>query len=325
MRLALALLFPFATASALAEGFSIRPPLDCGPEANTPCIIQQYVDSDRGPGASDFTCGPLSYDGHKGTDFRLATRADMARGATVVASAAGRVVAIRDGMADINVTDANAPDVSGRECGNGLVIAHADGWETQYCHLKQGSLRVTKGTAVQAGQPLGQIGLSGRTAFPHVHLSVRKDGKVVDPFNPEGSQGCMAPAEDLWDATITPVYRAGGFLDAGFHDGIPEFQQIKQGDFDPQSLTSDAPAIVIWAYLFGGQSGDILQFSIVGPDGWSFKSDIELEKTQAQLFRATGKRKPETGWPAGTYQGQISWLRDGEVYATQAVSLSVTD
>jgi len=88
------------------------------------CFIQQYTN--RGPSlkAADFTCGPLSYDGHKSTDFALPTLADRENGVTVTAAATGVVRAIRDGMADIA---ANAPDITNRDCGNAVVLSHDGG------------------------------------------------------------------------------------------------------------------------------------------------------------------------------------------------------
>jgi murein DD-endopeptidase MepM/ murein hydrolase activator NlpD len=61
------------------------------------------------------------------------------------------------------------------------VIVHDQGWETQYCHLKHGSISVKVGDTVQVGDVLGKIGLSGRTQFPHVHVSVRHNGTRIDP------------------------------------------------------------------------------------------------------------------------------------------------
>ena len=40
------------------------------------------------------------------------------------------------------------------------------------------------GDPVTAGQRLGGVGYSGMAAFPHVHLSVRRNGVAVDPFRP---------------------------------------------------------------------------------------------------------------------------------------------
>src|SRR5262245_33586118 len=54
-------------ADARAQTFQL--PLECG--ANASCFIQNYADHDPGPAARDPTCGPLTYDGHDGLDFRV--------------------------------------------------------------------------------------------------------------------------------------------------------------------------------------------------------------------------------------------------------------
>jgi murein DD-endopeptidase MepM/ murein hydrolase activator NlpD len=43
--------------------------------------------------------------------------------------------ALRDGIPGIAYTPARASELDGKECGNGVVIAHDQSWETQYCHL----------------------------------------------------------------------------------------------------------------------------------------------------------------------------------------------
>ena len=100
----------------------------------------------------------------------------------MLAAAAGVVKAVRDGVADVNVRVIGFGSVAGHECGNGVVIAHDGGWETQYCHLAKGSVRCTTGERVETGTPLGLVGLSGQTEFPHLHFSVRHNGATVDPF-----------------------------------------------------------------------------------------------------------------------------------------------
>ena len=81
-------------------------PLDC--TLGESCFIQNYVDDDPGPGAADFTCGALTYDGHKGTDFALTSIAAMEAGVTVRAAAPGVVRGVRDGMPDTGL-DATPP------------------------------------------------------------------------------------------------------------------------------------------------------------------------------------------------------------------------
>ncbi len=120
----------------------------------------------------------------------------IAEGVDVIAAAAGKVAGIRDGIPDVRYGPDNADSVKGRECGKGVVLRHDDGWETQYCHLREGSVTVERGQQVMAGDILGEVGMSGRAQFPHVHLSVRRDGKVIDPFDPHGTITCGQSDED---------------------------------------------------------------------------------------------------------------------------------
>lgn len=294
-------------------------PVDCA--LGETCHIQQTVDHDPTEGASDFACGTMTYDGHKGTDFALPSLAAQALGVDVLAAAPGTVRGVRDGMADILQTGDAAPDVAGKECGNGVVISHGDGWETQYCHLANGSLAVRNGDTVAAGTVLGQIGLSGKTQFPHLHLSVRQNGAVIDPFDPDGAISCNAVSEDtLWQDEL-PV-PAGGLIAAGFANGVPEYADIKAGKAAASTLKSSEP-VVIWGYIFGGRVGDEMRLQITGPSGEVIDKTEVLDRNQAQLFRATGRRAPVGGWDAGTYRGTIDLIRDGTTLDTLDTDVTV--
>ena len=168
------MLLCFAGGALADEPFRIGVPVDCA--FGSVCSVQNYVDLDPGPGRLDPGCGRLSYDGHDGTDIRVADLVAMRDGVSVVAAAGGVVKATRDGMPDVSVRDIGPEAVAGREAGNGVVIDHGRGWETQYSHLRSGSVSVKPGDRVEAGTPLGMIGLSGQTEFPHLHFTVRKDG-----------------------------------------------------------------------------------------------------------------------------------------------------
>jgi hypothetical protein len=293
-------------------------PADCTLGAT--CFIQQYPDTDPGPRAQDFMCEALSYDGHKGTDFALPSRAAIDAGVTVIAAAPGTVRGVRDGMTD-RLYSADMKDaLDGRDCGNGAVIDHGAGWETQYCHLAEGSLTVKTGDVVDRGTPLGRIGLSGRTQFPHVHLSLRKDGAPVDPFRPEG--GCSkSAAATLW--LDTPDYQPGGLLAAGLSIDVPSFDSVKAGDAAMDAMGADAPSLVVWGYGFGAREGDIIQLAITAPDGAQiFGHDVLITKAQAQYFRAGGKRA-RAPWPQGIYTAQVILLRGGAVIDTANSDISV--
>ncbi|NRB20247.1 MAG: M23 family metallopeptidase [Rhodobacteraceae bacterium] len=286
-----------------ASDFMLRLPLDC--TLGQSCFIQHQVDRDPGPAVTDYHCGGLSYDGHKGTDFRLPTLADMERGVNVLAAAPGVVRGLRDGVADVGPTATTA----GKECGNGVMLRHANGWETQYCHMKSGSLRVQPGQRLTAGTVLGQVGLSGKSDFPHLHLTLRRDGTVVDPFDLSDFPTCGEQGDSLWQQPIP--YQAGGLLGLGFSTAVPQYSEIKAGTAAQSPLPADAPALVIWAHAFGGKLGDILSLTLDGPAGRLVDHRAPLTKDQAEFFRAAGKRLKGSTWPSGDYVGAATLIRSG--------------
>jgi len=314
-----ALLATLLWAPAQAGAFLLTFPVAC--TLGDTCFIQQYTDRDPSPKSSDFTCGPLSYDGHKGTDFAVPTLADMENGVTVTAAATGVVRATRDSMADIAANAPNAPDITDRDCGNAVVLTHEGGWETQYCHLKRGSVLVRPGQTVAVGAPLGQIGLSGRTEFPHLHLSLRQNGQVIDPFSPGDTNTCGVSTPSLWSPALP--FQPGGVIDAGFATDIPGFDLVKQGGAGLQTLPQSAPALVLWAHVFGSQAGDRLTFTLNGPDGEVLRETVTLDKTQARTMRAIGKRSRGQNWPIGTYKGTITMLRGSIEISQKTLSLTI--
>lgn len=311
------LLLILTLAPVQAGAFDIAWPVDC--TLGDDCFIQNYFDRDPGPHNTDFTCGPLTYDGHDGTDIALRNDAAMKQGVPVIAAAAGMVRGIRDGMPDIRISDPAAPPLDGRDCGNGVAIDHGDGWETQYCHMKQGSISVIEGQTVMQGDTLGMIGLSGNTEFPHLHLAVRKDGTERDPFNHDGMLTCgEPPVPALWE-TSTP-YTPGGLITTGFATAVPDFDAIKAGLPAP-AFTTSSPALVLWAHMFGGREGDVVVLDIIGPTGLVMAERVTIERTQAQLFRAVGKKG--TTWPPGTYTGTTTVVRNGIEIDRQETKITI--
>lgn len=279
------------------------------------CFIQNYVDHDTGPGAKDFVCGQLTYDGHKGTDIALPDRAAMTRGVAVLAAATGRVRNIRDGVADISIRDPGAPDIKGRECGNGVVIAHPGGWETQYCHMRQGSIVVKPGQDVQAGDRLGLIGRSGDTEFPHLHFQMSLNGAIVDPFDGQPqTASCEAPDTGLWASAVP--YAAGGIATAGFAAEQPQRAKANEGGYNTTVLARTA-FLSFWVEAYGVREGDVNRLTVTGPDGAvTLRGGITPSaRTQARQFHAIGRAAPPAGWPAGSYRGEYQLLRDGRVIA----------
>lgn len=303
----------------VAQDFSLQLPIDCTLGEN--CYIQNYVDHDSSEGASDFQCGTLTYDTHKGTDFGLPSLAAMEDGVDVLAAAPGRVRGVRNDMRDVIYTPDLDGEISGRDCGNGVVIVHEGGWETQYCHLRENSVVVLPGDRVNTGDVLGQVGLSGRTQFPHLQLSLRRDGATIDPFDPDGTITCGAPsAETLW---ATPLDAPeGGILAVGFATGVPDYNNVKAGTASAETLSPDAP-VVLWVFAFGARPDDVVTLNFDGPDGPLFATEDVLSRTQALVMRAGGLNPPDGGWPSGTYSGIVTFTRDGQQLDGMTTSIAL--
>ncbi len=330
----LVLPFVLALASGLAAIVPARAgerpvlslPLSCS--LGTDCFVQNHVDDDPGPGARDFACKGHTYDGHKGIDIRLPTTAAMSRGVAVLAVAGGTVLRVRDSMDDISIRAANAPDVTGRECGNGLVIDHGDGWETQYCHLKRGSIAVAPGDEVARGQAIAEVGLSGRTEFPHVHLGVRHDGRIIDPMTGElPAAGCGKGGKALFEPAVATAIRAqdATVINAGFAARPVDMADIEAGTAALGTPRADMPALVFFARAIWLQAGDRLGIRIEEPSGRAFIDTLSdpVTRDKAQMMRFAGKRRPAGGWTSGTWRARFRIMRDGEAIAEEQRSLVI--
>jgi len=289
-------------------------PLAC--EIGRTCEVQHYVDRDPGPGVRDYRCQRRSYQGHNGVDIRVPDMAAQRGGVAVLAAAAGRVARLRDGVQDISIRAAGAPSVAGQECGNGVVVDHGGGWETQYCHLARGSIRVKVGDAVTAGQPIARVGLSGDTEFPHLHLTVRHAGQVVDPFAPDMSRpaACAAQAS-LWTAAAQRQmsYKAGAVLNAGFAGAPVTMERLEAGGI--AGPTPASAVLVAYIRAIELQAGDRIEITLLGPDGGVLAHDTTapLDRDKAQYMQYVGKKRPLQGWPRGAYAALIRVHRGGAI------------
>ena len=97
---------------------------------------------------------------HRGTDFAARI------GTPIIATASGTVTA------------------STRRGGNGkyVKIKHNNTYSTQYLHMSEQAVK--KGQYVKQGDVIGYVGMTGNTGGPHVCYRFWKNGKQVDPLNP---------------------------------------------------------------------------------------------------------------------------------------------
>lgn len=326
MRLVL-LLFPLLLSCApeQASAQNFRLPIDCA--VGETCVVQNYADLDPANGAaSDPRCGPLTYDGHDGLDFR-APAAMAERGVAVLAPAAGVIAAVRDGEPDGAFLQGGMAAIDNRECGNGVRIDHEGGWSSQLCHMRRGSLRVRQGERVEAGQALGLVGLSGHTQFPHVHITLRLNDNVVEPLTGQSGGvrcGDSVQAGPIWsaEARTALAYRGAQWFAAGF-TGTPPGENANAEEL-PANAADDADALVFWALAVGPREGDVLRVRLYAPDGSLVGENTRTQpRDQAQAWLFTGRRTPGIGWALGDYRGEAALLRNGRVVQTRSETVTL--
>lgn len=310
---------------ATAPSLELHFPVAC--TLGQDCVVQNFTDQDPSNGARDYACGTLSYDGHNGTDIRLRSLAQQKKGVDVLAAASGRVLRSRDGASDVSVRTTGRTAVEGKECGNGIVIAHDDGFETQYCHLAKGSIRVRPGAIVATGDTIGRIGLSGNTEYPHLHITVRRHGKIVDPFGFEAPQGVCSAGTSLWAEPLRPLlaYKASAVLNTGFAPGPVTMEEIEKGDAGSAAVAAKAPALVVFARAIGLKKGDVQRLKLTAPDGNTIVENaaapLDRDKAQAMVF--AGKKTPGGGWQPGTYSATYEVDRGGATALKQTFTGTV--
>lgn len=309
------------------QALELELPVEC--ELGRDCIIQNYVDQAQGVDWQDYQCRKLSYDKHKGTDFRMAVYREGNAAIKVLAAADGVVMGVRDGEADIHMRRPEKGDISGKECGNGLIIRHEGGWQTQYCHLQQGSVSVASGQTVKAGEVLGRIGLSGSVEFPHVHMSVRDpEGVHVDPFNVRPMEtGCSSPAASLWSDKAKALMNTDGtgLLTSGIATQAVDIIDLVEGRHNDEALAADAPIMVFWTLLYGVEEGDVLSLILRDAQGKALVTHTDtVKKYKVQYMQFIGKKRTGQGaWPAGDYQGIVTLKRAGDTLVNDVFDFAV--
>lgn len=63
--------------------------------------------------------------------------------------------------------------------GRSVIVDHGNGFQTRYAHM--GKIYVEEGENVSTTTSIGEVGLTGRTTGPHLHIEVLKNGRSVNP------------------------------------------------------------------------------------------------------------------------------------------------
>ncbi|PIB24662.1 hypothetical protein BFP76_05625 [Amylibacter kogurei] len=319
-------LFVCLAHNGYANDIALQFPLDC--TLGQDCFVQQFMDHDDTNDARDFTCGHATYDGHKGTDFRIKDLAAMKRGVPVLAVADGQIVALRDDMADqLWTTPEQKAAIKGRECGNGLVIQHANGYQSQYCHMRLNSITVANKDMVKAGDILGMVGASGNTQFPHLHITMRKARRVIDPFFIDENESCaFDPDNTLWNDDFLDQFnpQITQIFATGFAPNVVEIKDVQDARFTNFTPQADDPALVAYATAINMKKGDVFHIKFIGPNGVIANTKTDpLDRAKSRYLRFAGKKKPDGGWPSGEYNAVFTVLRNDKVIEIEMIKTQI--
>lgn len=101
-------------------------------------------------------------------------------GREVMAPCTGRVVQSRDGLPDIPNADRD-----GRTLAGNFVMLDCGGYHVLLAHLKEGSVRKKAGDRVAGRQALGEVGNSGNSGEPHLHIHAQRPGSTPGALDGE--------------------------------------------------------------------------------------------------------------------------------------------
>lgn len=287
-----------------------RLPIKC--ELNKTCWIARYMNLGTPENPKDYNGGRLTDTNHNGVDFALQDLKQLNDGVEVLAAADGVVIDVRADQIDEAITAQTRWKVAGIECGNGVTIDHGNDLKTRYCHMKHQSLRVKVGEKVKAGQPLGLVGLSGLSEYPHLHLTTIYQGKKIDPFMgiPPSNKENPPKPHPLWDeATMALMpYGGGKIYNMAVTSEEPDLHKLRAGQYRSQGPLTNPLKLAGSIELFALSQGDKVTINLLDPTHKEiFKKSVTIPKYEARAFIYAGLKKPAEGWKTGSWQLRIDY------------------
>lgn len=220
--------------------------------------ITNYVDLKPGQGTEDWGCTPyVTYNGHDASDAALRTFGEQIAGVPIFAVLDGTVIDTHDGEPDMNIEALGQP-------ANYVILDHGNGRVCYYWHMANGSVAVSPGEQVVAGQQIGLVGSSGNSTGPHLHFATYDGPQVVEPYagpcNPGSSQwenqvpsDPTEPSPYLWEFAFSRTPIAPSFPPVE----MPRTGQVQAND----------PLVYWWLILPNLPTGSTYRYRWKRPNG----------------------------------------------------------
>ena len=148
-------------------------------------------------------------------------------GLPVLAPADGVVTFVVDGHPDQKIGTVD----NRHQAGNHLIIDIGGGRYVMMGHLHRGSIRVKVGDRVRAGQQIAQVGNSGNTSQPHLHIQAQNQPSGIDDI-----QAVDDPGELVRTLHTFPLVFRDVTVTRGGSSSTPGAADLRRGDLVQPAL-----------------------------------------------------------------------------------------
>ena len=110
-------------------------------------------------------------------DTRL--ESDVTFGTPIFSPCLGQVKIVREGVSDQPIGIKNPAEGSGN-----TVVVSCNGFDVMMGHFKKNSIKVKEGDEIKIGEELGQVGNSGNSDGPHLHIQAYSTNALTGEKTP---------------------------------------------------------------------------------------------------------------------------------------------
>ncbi|MFV1956839.1 MAG: peptidoglycan DD-metalloendopeptidase family protein [bacterium] len=180
-------------------------------------VRRDYFNREGGSLRKQFLKAPLRFrrisSGYTGRRLHPVTGKVVAhRGIDYAAPAGTPIRSIGDGKVVLRKKD--------RVNGRILKVRHNSVYSSAYSHMRSFAPGIRVGTTVRQGQIIGYVGTSGRATGPHLHLTMYRNGRYVNPKSVKVPRASTLAGKELETFRFIRDNRDALLKDAGTHEMV---------------------------------------------------------------------------------------------------------